>query len=52
MFSLKNVIMPLAESGLLSQQETNEFLAIGRAMQLSMEGNFQESLKSMMNMAI
>lgn len=48
-FSLKDVIIPLAESGLLSQQETNEFLAIGRAIQLTMQGNFQESLKNMMN---
>jgi len=32
--ALKQIIMPLSESGLLSPQEMNEFMAVGRAVQL------------------
>jgi hypothetical protein len=34
MSAIKSIIMPLTESGLLSQQEMNEFMAVGRAIQI------------------
>jgi len=44
LFAMKNVVMPITESGVISQQELNEFMAVGRAIQVT-AGHHSEDIQ-------